>query len=249
MVAKRGGGESKVGLVIVLVFSLLANIGLGVGLYMYASADDSKDKKITELEKVKLKNMTDERNWYKFQALLFRTDLGYPPADKDAVAEMGNNKDNFDKGGFGTGQADLKEVTDTVKGLESDKVLGKWNAAQKRPTKTLKDVLADTGKEIETLKTNAARAEKDKADAEEKRATAEKALADAQEDMKKKYNDLVDKAKKDQTDDRDAITKLEKDLAQKGQELEKARTAADAEVKKLRGRSPRTRRRSPSRSR
>ena len=81
MPPKRSSGESKQGLVITLVFFILATIGLGVATYFGYSEQEAKDKAKADAEK-KLGDMTAERDWYKFQWNLARRYMGVPvPAE------------------------------------------------------------------------------------------------------------------------------------------------------------------------
>ena len=86
MPPKRSSGESKQGLVITLVFFILATIGLGVSTYFGYSEQEAKDKAKADAEK-KLGDMTAERDWFKFQWNLARAYIGALPGSE--AAEVG----------------------------------------------------------------------------------------------------------------------------------------------------------------
>src|SRR5438309_3051647 len=90
MAAKKGGGDSKNGLIIALVIFVILTIGLGVATYygfsgqadLQAQAKDAADKE---------KTARDNRDWYKYQAAVYRDYMGYPATvgeDKDALAGL-----------------------------------------------------------------------------------------------------------------------------------------------------------------
>src|SRR4051812_15245764 len=95
--ARARGGESRQGLVITLVFFILATIGLGVGTYFGFSEQDTyraqKDKAVKDADE-----RTRERDWYRFQANLYRAYLGQTQGVD--LTELALNKDKFDTGGL-----------------------------------------------------------------------------------------------------------------------------------------------------
>ena len=111
MPPKRSSGESKQGLVITLVFFILATIGLGVATYFGFSEQEAKEKAKAEAER-KTKSMTDERDWWRFQAMLWDSYMGHLPGG-EAATELGVNKGNFDGGRFHNSEKNFKEVADT----------------------------------------------------------------------------------------------------------------------------------------
>ena len=72
-------GESKQGLVVTLVFFILATIGLGVSTYYGMSEQEKlKQDKLKEVAKVKIAD--DERDYFRLQSAIWRSYLGAPPA-------------------------------------------------------------------------------------------------------------------------------------------------------------------------
>ena len=138
--AKRGGGSGGGGggsvlLVVFLVFFILLSIGLGVATYMGFSQDDDKAGQLVK-EKEKEKELEKERDWYRFQALLYRADMGHTQnLDYERLA---NNRENFDKGILtGKEKPEVKAIVDTL-----DKKL-EWDAAQKRPKLSYEKLVAE----------------------------------------------------------------------------------------------------------
>src|SRR5438105_4865579 len=78
--AKRSDGSSGNGgsmvLIIFLVFFILLSIGLGVTTYLGFSAEDNKASQITEAKK-NLALMEKDKDWYRFQADLYRAYMGH----------------------------------------------------------------------------------------------------------------------------------------------------------------------------
>jgi hypothetical protein len=70
--APRRGRESKQGLIISLVFAVLIILGLGVTAYYGFNGQEALRKDKNELTTDKNK-MKEDRDWYKFQALLYRS--------------------------------------------------------------------------------------------------------------------------------------------------------------------------------
>src|SRR3954469_19367994 len=93
----KKAGESSAALVVALVFSVIVNIGLGVAVY-YGFAEQenlNNAKKKAEGEK---KTADDLKDWYKFQALYYRSALGQLPLDKQE--ELTSLRGRFDSGAF-----------------------------------------------------------------------------------------------------------------------------------------------------
>jgi hypothetical protein len=254
--ARRGdsGGGSSIVLILFLVFFILLSIGLGVSTYLGFSQDDSKDKKIAELTKAN-KVASDDSDWYKGQALLYRVYMGQTQ-NLDTVA-FGDLRGKLDRG-----QLTGKEK-DEVKALVGllDRKLG-WDAQQMRPRQSYEDLLkAETDKREAAEKT--ARSFQD---AEAKAKTAVKELQDqltqankshddefkkfkdqANEELKKNseevkklqeqltsYSQTAGVDKKAQDDDKRRIEKLLKDKDTRISELKKELQSKEATIDQLR---------------
>jgi hypothetical protein len=219
---RSSGGESKQGLVITLVFFILATIGLGVATYFGYSEQEAKDKAKAEAEK-KTKDMTDERDWFKFQWNLARAYMGLLPGGETAT-EVGLKKADFDKAQQpGKGQANFKEAVDTKAGAE--KTLGGWNAAQNRPVKTYEELLAEARQRAEKAETvgNGFKLAKEAAEKRAQELDAE--LREAQKTYDTRLADQKKKATEDLATDRKMIESLRGDVAKLGAEREKDKNA------------------------
>ena len=124
----KSQGESKQGLIITLVFFILATIGLGVATYYGFAGQEALEKTAKEKEST-AKAFETERNWYKFQALMFRSYLGQAPAPED-VAILGTEKKQFDSGAMKGG----KDKEDVKKVLEALEAKYHWEGNQAKDT-------------------------------------------------------------------------------------------------------------------
>jgi hypothetical protein len=227
----KSSGESK-GLIITLVFFILASIVLGVVAY-YGYADQAKLTQERKDADTKLKKMEDERNYYRFLAMQLKEYAGELQPDerqqftvdrKDwpALADKANTRDKqsfvalFDK-------------------LDKTRKFAAVQSQSQLPF--AKDVAAKT-EEINTLNKSLqeavdarGKAEADKLKAEnELRAAVSKFAADLKNATDKASGELrtfSDETLKQRQDQIDQLTKKNTDL-----ETEKA--ARDAEITRLR---------------
>jgi hypothetical protein len=226
--AKQRGGESKVGLVVTLVISLLLNLGLGIGVYLFWTADDSTVKKAQEATKQADSNGKD-RDWYKFQANLFRSFIGLPPTGEN-LTKLGLDMTNFERGGGGLTGADAKEVTDVVRTALGE--LGGWNTAQNRPYKTYRDLLADARKQNEALASDNRKFKQDRDELERKLQESTQALKEAQDSFEKSLTKMRDDAERNRSDDRRSIKELSDKLDALSREKEQVSKQSDEREKK-----------------
>ncbi|HZY86139.1 MAG TPA: hypothetical protein VFE78_14995 [Gemmataceae bacterium] len=214
---RSSGGESKQGLVITLVFFILATIGLGVATYFGYSEQEAKDKGKADAEKAK-KEMTDERDWYKFQWNLARAYMGHLPGG-EAATEVGLKKADFDKAQQPSkAQVNFKEAVDTRTAAE--KTLGGWNAAQNRPAKTYEEALADAQKRYEKLETVSRGYQQAQLAAEKRAQELDTELKDARKNYDTQLAAQAKKATDDLAGDRKMIESLRGDIAKLGAERE-----------------------------
>ncbi len=183
------GGDSKQGLIISLVVSILLVLILGVVSY-YGYADkaalEDKAKKAvadkTEMEK--------NRDWYKYQALQFRNYA--KPLGKDEAGDLATLRDRF-KGNQLSGEHDA-EVKAQVGQLDTQLVKepGRDNTFE-----SYSDKVERLNNEINNLRTQLARADynlkKAKSDYDRETATLKASL----EDLDKKYNEALAQNLKD----------------------------------------------------
>jgi len=221
MPPKRSSGESKQGLVITLVFFILATIGLGVSTYFGYSEQEAKDKAKADAEK-KLGDMTAERDWFKFQWNLARRYMGVPVAAETAT-EVGVKKGDFDKATSpGKGQAAFKEAVDTR--LAAEKTLGPWNAAQNRPAMSYEELLADWKSKYEKLETTDRQARENLAAMEKRASDLDNELKAAQKNYDNRLAAQKKKAEEDLASFQKQIDEQRADIVKLGAEIEKGKT-------------------------
>lgn len=228
--AAKGGKESNQGLVIVLVFFILATIGLGVGTY-YGFADQDKlkaDKKKADGDR---KKADDERDFYRFEANLLRAYLGIPVEGK-ALEELAQNKAKFDSNQFGGGLSDerKKELEELRSKLVKDTFEGKramaWDANKNQPVITyeamLDGALARVKQLEDSLKT-----------AEAERAKAEKKAADAEDLQKKDRLSFEAELAKRKTEHEDSIKSYQATIKKLNEDFDAASKKKDPEKQNL----------------
>jgi hypothetical protein len=227
----KSKGESKQGLIITLVFFILATIGLGVATYFGFAVDETKEKDYAQAKK-DAATLKDRIEYFKFQSQIYRAYMGHDEGiDKN---DLNTLKENFDKGvmKIGKEEKDKEAVTKLIKELDDPKRLG-WNAKEKKPDQTYESLLAAAKTDYEKLDKNRQKAEKER---EEAKATVQKRddeLKEAQKNYEANLTKFKNQGNKDQDDDRKTIDKLRKDLADAGVQLENARKLAETKVKTL----------------
>src|SRR5215510_11000651 len=145
--------ESKQGLVVTLVFFILATIGAGLAAY-YGFAD--KDKLRADVKKAtdEKKAAEDDAKWLRFQVALYRAYLGAPaPAEEPKELKPGEEKPKpgelrlgqelpgakkeFDSGALGTKYDDYASVKSLIAKLAGR---SKWDANKKAQDDYTNDV-------------------------------------------------------------------------------------------------------------
>jgi Asp-tRNA(Asn)/Glu-tRNA(Gln) amidotransferase C subunit len=169
--AARRPRQSNQGLVIALVFAVLIIIGLGVATYMQSNAKAAADKDAADA-KSKEKKMTEDRNWYKFQAQLYRAYMGQ--TEGLDLTELGTARGSFDTGSLGSGSSDKEPVTKLIKEKLDVDLL--WDPTQNRPKNNYVALLKQA---------------QDRADAAEKSSTEYMAARDVAQKAAKKSDDLL----------------------------------------------------------
>src|SRR5258707_5873941 len=113
-----GSGETSTALIFFLVFSILLNLGLGIATYFGFQHDDNLKAANKDLEN-RVKDMTDQRDWYQFQALSYRAYMGqFNPKDAGTLADR---RAQFNRGALGAKAPDFAEAsTLIVTNLEKD---------------------------------------------------------------------------------------------------------------------------------
>jgi hypothetical protein len=230
--AKQRGAaapESNKGLVITLVFFILATIGLGVGTYMGYIADEGKDAAIKK-EKQNVVVLEKERDWERFKELLFLSYLGYLRPDdqeefRSKLEKFGvDPKDGIGNGELGKDQKDHDAVVALIKDkfqkrLPLDPVARKING-------NFEALLVAEAKRYDVLEKQIAgfQTGRDKAERRAKDADAEKA-AD-----KKGYDEELVKLKQKLEDNQAVLLKQVDDFKK---DLQKLADEKEALVKQM----------------
>jgi len=198
-----GGGNQ--GLVITMVFFILATLGLGVATYFgFAGQGKATDDKATaEAEKAKAEK---ERNWYRFQTRVMKKCLGQPlaPKDDEGLANDWKSYDRKELGGDEALASEKKEFEDLMKSLVENKSANMaWEPqGEGQPRKLNRNYsvgLAELRGEADKAKQDVARLttqvkalEKDKADLQAEKLALEAAHKEAYDGLKKELkNDVV----------------------------------------------------------
>jgi hypothetical protein len=222
------GGESKTGLVITLVFFILATIGLGIGTYYGFAEQEAKDKKVKEAEQ-KAKVNQEAVNYYKFLAITFADYLG----DLDGIdkQDYAVQRADWEKGTLGAKETSTLEIMKKkVEKLEKGE-LG-WDATKKQAKNSYPQLLAKEREEKANL-LNAVEQEKEKVKKAEKVAGEKTTLV---EDAEKTYKENLEKVKKNSEDtlakEATDLRGLQAKIAELTQANEDIRKKADDDVKK-----------------
>ncbi len=170
---KSGGGEASTALIFFLVFSVLLNLGLGVATYFGFQHDDAIKVANVDLNK-QVKNLTDDREWYQFQALAYRAYMGQLKDPKD-FGILSDKREKFDRKQLGVQAKDKDDVYALIlTTLEKDRNL-KTNAEAKQNYESVLDAerkkSADLVVQVAQLRTDKDKAESKKKLAEDELAT------------------------------------------------------------------------------
>jgi hypothetical protein len=217
------------GVIITLVFFVLATVILGVTTYFGFADQEAKVKEKNDAL-AKEKSREAERNWERFKVRVLLQYYGKPPAGLDAK-DLAREKAAFDKSpaGLTFAQADKDAFAALVK--ELDKTMG-WDASKTdAPPITVETRLAAKDKDYATLQKAMDQLKKQKEDAD---AELQKTLA-ALDDERKTFKTALEKGDKkmddDRTTDRKTINDMRDDLVEAGKKTEKV-TIALADTKK-----------------
>ena len=82
MAKKKDGSGSNLGLIVTLVFFVLATVILGVTTYMGYS-DQAKMEQARVEAKRERDQFENDKNWFRFQSRYLRGVIGEPPAGVD----------------------------------------------------------------------------------------------------------------------------------------------------------------------
>ena len=236
-------GESKQGLVVTLVFFILATIGLGVSTYFGFSEQETlraeKDK-----SDITLKNETKIIDFYKFQSMLYWTYIstgnGFKPEDLEMYEGLRAKADDESilpkDPKYDPTKEELKLVKARMDMLEkmafkdaADKDLNlKFDKATKKPSYTFEEITALQSKRYLALKERFDKAEVEKKEAQDAEKKSQDEFAVFKADINKKYAGLTDTAKKEFTE----FASLRDQLRKQKDDLTKALTAEKTERSK-----------------
>ncbi len=220
----KSQGESKQGLIITLVFFILATIGLGVATYFGFADQEVKDKAVIEAKKQE-GIFKAERDWYRFQAEMYRSYLGH--AENVALADLGVKKGQFDQGAMKIeAYKDKENVSKLMK--DFDKRLG-WNAKENKPEQTFETLLDKAKKDYEQLEKRNQGLQKDLADTKTTVQKREEELASAKEEYKKNLDKFKNEGNTDQDGNRKTIDDLRNEITRLGGERENDKKKAEAD--------------------
>jgi hypothetical protein len=216
--AKKRGGGSNMGLIVTLIFFVLATLILGVTTY-FGFADQEAMKKTKDDAVKKEKDRENERNWYRFQAKVLRQYLGAPPAGLDAK-DLAREKGLFDKGQltYASSQPDKEDFAKLIK--ELDKTM-QWDTAKDdAPGKTVQTRLDEKDKAYAVVAKAAETARKEKEEAERQQREAQAALGDEKKNFDAALAKMDLKVKDDLKQVREQVDQLQNYLRDKGKEKE-----------------------------
>jgi hypothetical protein len=226
---KQQRTESKQGLVITLVFFILTTIGLGVATY-YGFAEQESLQKAAKDAKKNEDVFKAERDWYRFQAHLYRTYMGHPPQHKDFNAkDLARDKAALDKKQLtmANAQKDKDDVSNFVENTLNKAM--PWDAAKDdAPALTYERRLDGKDRAYAALEKNANQLKEDKEAAERRAKDADELAKTEQKGFQAKLLEQAKKIEQDRATDRNTIANLQKDLTKAGEDRDKAKNAAAA---------------------
>lgn len=220
----RAQGESKQGLIITLVFFILATICLGVAAYFGFSEQSAYEKKAAEAKKGE-ETFKAERDYYKAAYMMARGYMGMTEGMEGAET-LGTLKEQLDRGSLGKNSKDNADVQKWLKTLEGS--YG-WNGNQ--PQKTLDNTIKTLTTQNQNL-TN----QMSKADAERKTAKADlqkkdEELQAAHKDFETKLADFMKKSKEEFDKSISDLADLRAEIKRRSDELDKLKEQGQEEKK------------------
>ncbi|MFO0877837.1 MAG: hypothetical protein U0840_10825 [Gemmataceae bacterium] len=229
--AKKKGSGSNLGLIITLVFFVLATVILGVTTYMGFSAQEEKDKAVAKMKQEKDVAENDSK-WHRYQSRYLRGIIGRPPAGVDA-ADVAREKQQFDAGQlpFANNQKDKDDFAKLSKDL-NEKL--PWDASKATaPSRTFEQWVAQKDQEIDGIKGRLKKAEDSAAREKREKEDAETAAQKEIASLKSALDDVRNKALTDRKKDLEDIASKSDTLRKDGESLADLRRRLDAAVKDL----------------
>lgn len=221
----RSQGESKQGLIITLVFFILATLGLGVSTYFGFSEQDKLDKAAKEAKRSE-ETFKSERDYYKAQAMMYRGYMGMTDG-MDGAETLGTLKGQLE-GSLGKSVKDNADVTKTLKTLETK--YG-WNGNQ--PKETLEGAIKNLRTDYESLANKNKKTEDDLKKAKLDLQKREEDLALARKEFEDNLKKLTATAKQDFTKSDEQLAQFRSEMDRLSQQREKDKLDAEQEKKNL----------------
>jgi len=213
----KAKGESKRGLVVTLVFFILATIGLGLSTYYGFAEQDKKDAAVRD-QKDKADLATKERDFYRFMVALLMSYLDKAPdATTPTGAELtAANRTNFDTGAYPdaklsaleTMKKDLAVFRETLKRVVAARPSLAWDPAKNAPKENYESIVKAQAATIADFDRRVRAAEDLSKDEQQKRTAAEK----ARDDYRKAKDDSIEKLKLEFKEERDNFVKRNNEL-------------------------------------
>jgi hypothetical protein len=239
MAKKKENGN--LGLIITLVFFVLATVILGVTTYMGFSQQDEKDKAVAKMKQESDQDKKDAQ-WRRFQARYTRAMMGAPEAGAEA-AELARDLQAFNSGSLSYA-GNQKDKDDFEKFVKTTNARLPWDPAKSAvPSVTVESFSRSKDQEIDGLKNelktargSANREARERAEAEQ---AFQKDLASAKaaiEDLKRKSNEDRKKDLDDinaKTDQYRKENEIAGDLRKKLDEAMKELDKLNAQARKL----------------
>jgi hypothetical protein len=219
-------GESKQGLIITLVFFILATLTLGVTTWFGYSEQDKLDKAAKEAKRNE-DTFKGERDYYKAQAMLYRAYMGMTEG-MDGADTLGTLKSQLDSGSLGKSAKDNADVTKTLKALEA-----KYGWSGNQPKETLEGAIKTLTTQYENLANLKKRTDDELRKARQEVQKKEEELAIARKEFEDNLKKLTDKFQQDFTKSNEDLAQFRSKIEEESQKLEKVRTQAEQEKKTL----------------
>jgi hypothetical protein len=228
MPPRSSKGESKQGLIITLVFFILATLGLGVATYFGFADQETKEKAAKKAEDEK-KLFQNERDYYKVQAELYRVYMGQ--GQNIDLAALGTRKSQLEQG---TMKIDTYKDKDDVKKIiaDFDKRFG-WNAKENKPNKTFEDDLTKASNDYETLFKKYKETETTLATAKTTIQKRDEELKEAQKTYEANLGKFKNQSNTDEDANRKAIQDLRDEITRIGNERDNDKKKAEEDKKTL----------------
>jgi hypothetical protein len=225
MPPRSAQGESKQGLIITLVFFILMTLILGILTYLGYDGQTAKEAAAKEAEN-KRKLMEEDRDWYKFQALYYRSVMGHPDAAN--VEFLTTRKEQFDTDRLKAG-TDKEDVRKLIK-ENLEKQFG-WSG--NKPNKTYDSELTKLRADYDNLakRNDGLQAALNKANKDLE--TAKKELEQAQTTFAGDLKKFENKNTEEQKTDRDTIAKLREEIEKLGKDIKDATEKSERDKKAL----------------